>query len=107
MSAGDIGAYVGLSLGLFLAVSVLGCTMWVSCGGMEDLHRRRTNRRGPAPRGWGHFIGLDGAVELGHANGTITATARDAAHNSTHATADDTATGAASGNANGAASEPR
>ena len=106
MPAGEIGGYVGLSFGILLTVSILGCTVWISCGGMEDLYRRRTNRSGPAPRSWERFIGLDGAVELGHVNGTMTATSRDAAHNSTHATADNTATGAASGNANGAASEP-
>ena len=110
MSAQDIAIYVGLSIGLFLSVSLLGIGVWVSRGGMEDLHRRRANRRAPAGRGWQHFNGLDGAVELEHANstaiGTTTATARDAAHDSTHAAADDTATGAASGNANGASSEP-
>ena len=106
MSAGDIGGYVGLSLGVLLAVSILGCVAWISCGGMERFYERRTNRRGPAPRGWEHFLGFDGAVELGQTNGTIPATAGDAGHNSTHDTADNTATGAASGNANGAASEP-
>ena len=110
MPAQDIGSYVGLSIGLFLSASLLEVGVWVSRGGLEDFHRRRANRRAPAGRGWQHFTGLDGAVELGHANGTAngmtTATARDAARDSTHAAADDTATGAASGNANSVASEP-
>ena len=111
MPAQITGVIVCASISLFVFVSFLGIGVWTSGGGMEDLQRRRANRRAPAGPSRQHFTGLDGAVELGHANGmandTGTATAGDAAHDSTHAPADDTATGAASGEASGAASEPR
>lgn len=106
----DIGGYVALSIGLFLVVSIVGGSVWVTGGGLDALYRRLENRRAPAAHNWVHFPGFDGAFEHGHANGTandtITATTGDVAQDTTHASADDTGTSAATGDANGAASEP-
>ena len=105
MPAAVISSYVGVAFGVLIVVSLLTIP-WIPWGDMKRFVKRRTDRRGLAPRGREHFIDLDGAVELEQTNGTITTMARDAAHNAQHATEDDTATGATSGNANGTASEP-
>lgn len=107
MPVTDKSLTVGLSVALVFAAALVGVTYWVASKPREDVDQSwqqwLSNRRIPAGHGWWQLTGLDGAVELGHmngtANGTTTATARNTAQVTTPATADDTVTCAASGTA--------
>ncbi len=108
MPVHDRSPHVGFSVGLVFAVAFFGVGLWLGRQGNQELDRWQrclSNRRAPTGHGWEQITGLDGAVEVGHvngtANGTTTATARNTAHATTHATADDTSMGAASGTAAG------
>lgn len=104
----DTSSHIGLSVALIFGIGIFGLGCWVASKPREDIDRWqlwRSNRRTPAGRGWEQLTGLDGAIELGHVNGTAnrttTATARNTAHGTTHATPDDTTVGAASSTAAG------